>query len=69
MFLNQLSIKQAHQGLVKKEFSTVELTEAVLNQIKKTDNKVHAYLFLTEELALSQAKRAFYTIIRECSLD
>ena len=57
MNLNKLTIKQAHQGLLKKEFSAVELTEAVLSQIKKRDMEIHAYLFLTEELALNQAKR------------
>jgi len=57
MNLNKLTIKQAHQGLIKKEFSTVELTEAVLSQIKKRDQEIHAYLLLTEELALSQAQK------------
>lgn len=57
MNLNKLTIKQAHQGLLKKKFSAVELTEAVLNQIKRRDKDIHAYLTLTEELALSQAKR------------
>ena len=69
MSLNQLSIKQAHQGLIKKEFSAVELTEAVLSQIRKTDNKVHAYLFLTEELALSQAKRIDKKIANKEKID
>jgi aspartyl-tRNA(Asn)/glutamyl-tRNA(Gln) amidotransferase subunit A len=57
MSLNQLTIKQAHRGLVKKEFSAVELTEAVLSQIKKQDQKIQAYLTVTEELALVQAQR------------
>ncbi len=57
MSLNKLTIKQAHQGLVKKEFSAVQLTEAVFNQVKKKDRQIHAYLTLTEELALSQAKK------------
>jgi len=57
MNLNKLTTKQAHKGLIKKEFSTVELTEAVLNQIKKRDQEIHAYLLLTEELALSQAQK------------
>ncbi|PIV10499.1 MAG: Asp-tRNA(Asn)/Glu-tRNA(Gln) amidotransferase GatCAB subunit A [Candidatus Portnoybacteria bacterium CG03_land_8_20_14_0_80_41_10] len=57
MSLNQLTITQAHNGLKKKEFSSVELTEAVLSQIKERDRQIHAYLTLTEELALSQAKR------------
>jgi aspartyl-tRNA(Asn)/glutamyl-tRNA(Gln) amidotransferase subunit A len=57
MDLNKLTIKQAHRSLVKREFSAVELTEAVLGQIKRRDRDIHAYLFLAEELALSQAKR------------
>jgi len=57
MNLNKLTIKQASHGLAKKEFSAVELTEATLNQIKKRDKDIYAYLTLTEELALSQAKR------------
>ncbi|MFH1461216.1 MAG: Asp-tRNA(Asn)/Glu-tRNA(Gln) amidotransferase subunit GatA [Patescibacteria group bacterium] len=58
MQLNQLTIKQAHQGLKNKEFSAVELTEAVLNQIKKTDHEIKAFLTICEETALAQAKRA-----------
>jgi aspartyl-tRNA(Asn)/glutamyl-tRNA(Gln) amidotransferase subunit A len=57
MRLNELTIKRAHQGLVKKEFSAVELTEAVLNQIKKRDKDIGAYLTLDEESALDQARR------------
>jgi len=57
MSLNKLTIKQAHLGLIKKEFSAVELTEAVFGQIKKEDKQIHAYLTLAEELALSQAKK------------
>ncbi len=55
--LNKLTIKQAHQGLKKKEFSAVELTEAVLNRIKKRNKEINAYLTITEEFALNQAKR------------
>ena len=57
MELNKLTIKQAHQGLIKKEFSSVELTEAVLSRIRRKDKEIHAYLTVTEELALDQAKR------------
>lgn len=57
MRLNELTIKKAHQGLIKKEFSAVELTEAVLNQIKKRDKDIGAYLTLDEESALDQARR------------
>jgi len=67
--LNQLTIKQAHQGLIKKQFSSVELTEAVLGQIKKRDREIHAYLTLTEELALSQAKRIDKKIANKEKID
>ncbi|MBU2068352.1 Asp-tRNA(Asn)/Glu-tRNA(Gln) amidotransferase subunit GatA [Patescibacteria group bacterium] len=57
MDLNKLTIKQAHQGLKKKEFSAVELTESVLNRIRKRNPEINAYLTITDELALSQARR------------
>ena len=57
MDLNQLTITQAHQGLKKREFSAVELTETVLKEIKKRDKEIQAYLEVTEELALAQAQR------------
>jgi len=56
MNLNKLTIKQAHQGLKKKDFSAIELTESFLDRIKKQNNSIHAYLTITEELALSQAR-------------
>lgn len=56
--LNQLTIEQVHQGLVKKEFSSKELTLACLDRIKKIDSKIHAFLTITEDLALKQAEEA-----------
>jgi len=55
MSLNKLTITQAHQGLKKKEFSSVELTEAVLIRIKERKQDIGAYLTITEESALKQA--------------
>jgi len=55
--LNKLTIKQAHQGLVKKEFSAVELAEAVLDRAKKRNPEINSFITITEELALSQAKK------------
>ncbi|MFH1551854.1 MAG: Asp-tRNA(Asn)/Glu-tRNA(Gln) amidotransferase subunit GatA [bacterium] len=57
MNLTELDIKQVHSGLKSKTFSAVELTEAFLNRVKKHDKEIHAYLTLTEELALRQASR------------
>ena len=57
MSLNQLTIKQAHEGLKEKKFSSLELTRAVLEQIKKRDSEIHAFLTVTEDLAEAQAKK------------
>ena len=56
MNLNQLTIKQGNEGLKKKEFSWVELREGCLEQIKKTDKKLGAFITITEDLALTQAR-------------
>ncbi len=55
--LNTLTIKEAHEGLVKKQFTCVELTRACLNQIKKMNGELNAFLTITEDLALEQAQK------------
>jgi aspartyl-tRNA(Asn)/glutamyl-tRNA(Gln) amidotransferase subunit A len=54
--LYQLTIHKAHDRLAAGEFTTVELTEAVLERILAVDNDVKAYLTLTPEGALDQAR-------------
>src|SRR3989339_944323 len=44
--------------LIEKKVSSVELTEQIFTQIEKTENKVKAYITLTKEDALKQAKLA-----------
>ncbi len=56
--LLNLTIVQLHEGFKKKQFTSVEVTKAYLDQIKKTDDKIGAYLTVTEELALAQAGEA-----------
>src|SRR3989338_755082 len=58
MRLNELTIKQAGDGLKKKEFSSVEITKACFEQIEKTDDKIKSFITLTKDLALKQAKEA-----------
>ncbi|MCK4474069.1 Asp-tRNA(Asn)/Glu-tRNA(Gln) amidotransferase subunit GatA [Candidatus Parcubacteria bacterium] len=57
MNLTNLTINQAHQGLIKKQFSANELARGYLDKIKKKDKEICAFLTVTEELALSQAKK------------
>jgi len=51
-----MTIKEIHQGLIKKEFSAIELCQNYLTKIKKDDKKINAFLDVSQDLALSQAK-------------
>lgn len=57
MELENFTIKRVLKGLLKKEFSVLELTKLYLEKIKKEDKKIGAFLTLTEGLAISQAKK------------
>ncbi|MBM3206105.1 MAG: Asp-tRNA(Asn)/Glu-tRNA(Gln) amidotransferase subunit GatA [Candidatus Staskawiczbacteria bacterium] len=58
MQLLDLTIRQIHEGLKSKKFTSQEITKAYIEQIKKNDGIIGAYLSLTEDLALEQAKKA-----------
>ncbi len=55
--LGELTIKKAHDHLMKGDFTAVELTRAYLDEIKKKDGEIHAYLEVFGD-ALDAAKRA-----------
>lgn len=48
-----MDITQIHKGLVKKEFSCVEITNNYLEKIKKS--KLNAFICVTEEIAIENA--------------
>jgi aspartyl-tRNA(Asn)/glutamyl-tRNA(Gln) amidotransferase subunit A len=56
--LTQLTIHEAHRLLAEKKLSSVELTGAYLARLKKVEPAVRAFVTVTEELALEQARRA-----------
>jgi len=56
MDLENLTIAQASEGLKNKNFSATELVCAFLEQIKKRDKEIHAFLSVSADLAMSQAK-------------
>jgi aspartyl-tRNA(Asn)/glutamyl-tRNA(Gln) amidotransferase subunit A len=56
--INSLNVKQAIDGLVKKEFSSQELTKSCLERIKKVEPKINAFVTVCEKEALEQAQRA-----------
>lgn len=58
MDIKGLTINKAHKGLIEKEFSSLELAKGYLNKIKADDKKISAFLDITEESAISQAKKA-----------
>jgi len=66
MELNQLTIHEAYHLLKERKISSVELTSAVLKHIHLVDSKVKAFVTVTEELALSQAKKADEMIVSGC---
>ncbi|MBW1776778.1 MAG: Asp-tRNA(Asn)/Glu-tRNA(Gln) amidotransferase subunit GatA [Deltaproteobacteria bacterium] len=55
---HRLTIHQAQGLLREKKISAVELTRAVLDRIRKVDERVGAYITLCEASALEQARKA-----------
>jgi len=58
MDISTLTMCEAAEGLRKKAFSSVELTQAVLDAIERKDAKLNAYLSVDAEGALRQAVAA-----------
>src|SRR5437588_4996871 len=58
MMLNQLTISEATAKLAKREISARELIQACLEQIKRVDQRLHAFLSYDEADALAQADAA-----------
>jgi aspartyl-tRNA(Asn)/glutamyl-tRNA(Gln) amidotransferase subunit A len=56
--LHVLTIHELQDLLAKREVSAREVTEAFYGRIAALDDRVHAYLTLTRELALEQADQA-----------
>jgi len=55
--MHNKTITELAKGLRAKEYSSVELTQAYLNRIKKHQN-LNCFITVAEELALQQAKLA-----------
>lgn len=56
--LGSLTIAKAKEALKKKEFSSVELTKAYLERIEKLEPKLNAFVTITHDEALKNAKTA-----------
>ncbi len=58
MELYNLTIHELHEKLKKKETTSLELTEAFLKRIDAVDCKIKAFITITKEDAIKQAKEA-----------
>ncbi|MBI2836211.1 MAG: Asp-tRNA(Asn)/Glu-tRNA(Gln) amidotransferase subunit GatA [Chloroflexi bacterium] len=58
MTIDHLTIHEAHELLRTKQLSSVELTNAYLERIGQIDSRVRAFVTVTADLALEQAKIA-----------
>jgi aspartyl-tRNA(Asn)/glutamyl-tRNA(Gln) amidotransferase subunit A len=56
MNLAGLTIRKINESLKNKKFSASELCQAYLKRIKEKDKKISAFLTVSDDLALSQAK-------------
>src|SRR4030042_2119893 len=65
MDLTGLTIAKTHAGLKKKEFSILELCKTYLDNIRKKDREISAFLNVNEELTLAEAKKTDELISKE----
>ena len=56
--LSSLTIHDARSLLDKREVSSVELTRATLDRITQVEDRVKAFVTVTDDLAIAQAERA-----------
>jgi aspartyl-tRNA(Asn)/glutamyl-tRNA(Gln) amidotransferase subunit A len=52
------TIAEAAKQIAVKQLSPVELTQACLDRVRRLDNRLHAFVHLTEERALAEARAA-----------
>lgn len=58
MSLNNLTIKSAREGLKKREFSSEELVKTCIEQVKKHNREINAFLTILEKESIIEAKKA-----------
>jgi aspartyl-tRNA(Asn)/glutamyl-tRNA(Gln) amidotransferase subunit A len=58
MSLAAFTLHEARERLRKREFSAQELTEAVFRRISETEEKLHSYITICRDTAMTEAKQA-----------
>ena len=56
MEFHQFTLKELQMGLREKKFSSVELTNHFIKRVRNSD--LNAFITITDDLALEQAKKA-----------
>ena len=56
MEFHQLTLKELQKGLCNKKFSSVELTNHFIHRVQSSE--LNAFISITDDLALAQAKKA-----------
>lgn len=56
--MHKKTIAELSQGLASGEFSSVEITQSLLDRIKRLDSNYNSFITVTEESALATAKQA-----------
>ncbi len=57
MILDNLTIPQIHQKLLKKEVSALELTQEYLQRAEKENKKINGFITISKEKALDEARK------------
>lgn len=57
MDLKELTIPRIHTGLLKREFSSLDLTKEYIKRSKEENQKINAFITISEQEALAQAKK------------
>jgi len=58
MQLYELTAHELHEKLKQGEITSVEITKSVFDRIREVEDRIKAYITLTEELAMEQAQAA-----------
>jgi len=58
MEISEITITDAHEMLMSGELNSLELTKACLNRIKSRNDDINAFIEVTEDKALKQARQA-----------
>ena len=60
--MHQKTLAELREGLIKREFSSVEVTQHFLERIARLDERFNCFISVTEDAALARAREADKTL-------